>query len=244
MDAQAYYPKARLTTIGRNDHVIANDPRPLSQALLALSERYGWAVDYEDPVYSLSESKDITSPDWRRTHPGEPGILVAAGGSFDADLGRADAIRSHEDDVLRSMVRQYNQTGNPGVFKLIEASGGRTAIAGRSRSAEQSDSYVMEATIPTQQSSQDGLSALTVIVSKCSEASQTHIVLGLIPVNLLNQTIVKGTAEKATCRAEVAKVLSGLPGVYSYQMLYDISGRQYFLSIVPVLQARSASDGR
>jgi hypothetical protein len=63
--------------------VSANDARPLAQAVTALSEEFGWAIDFEDPpYYSKYDLVDDTVPQWRAAHPNTKGVTVIAGDTF------------------------------------------------------------------------------------------------------------------------------------------------------------------
>ena len=62
------------------------EARPLEELVNALSERYGWILDYEDPVYSDSEVKDDTDPAWRASHPTAARTNSPKGISFAATL--------------------------------------------------------------------------------------------------------------------------------------------------------------
>ena len=61
----------------------ANFPGPLVQAIEAISQEYGWTIDFEDPHYiSHFDLVDATDPTWRASHPNEKGALRVAGGFF------------------------------------------------------------------------------------------------------------------------------------------------------------------
>lgn len=62
-NAQKYLPKAGVSYSGEDVIVSASDPRPLEQAITSVSEKYGWIIDYEDPVYAIQESRDAAIPE-------------------------------------------------------------------------------------------------------------------------------------------------------------------------------------
>lgn len=65
----------------------ANDPRPLMQALAAISQEYGWTVDFEDPPYrSHFDLVDDTDPAWRANHPNAKGVTRVSGGLFQSNF--------------------------------------------------------------------------------------------------------------------------------------------------------------
>ena len=104
--------------------VFANDPRPLAQALCAITKRNEWLVDYEDPPYAGNfEMVDATNPEWRASHPNTPPVMVPNGGAFEFKYDEAlTANPNGEKQVLEALVSAYNQTGNPGRFEVRELS--------------------------------------------------------------------------------------------------------------------------
>ena len=64
--AQQELAGAKVTRSGGDLVVSVAASRPLYFALLALSEQYGWVVDYEDPIYTRGETRDKTDPNWRK----------------------------------------------------------------------------------------------------------------------------------------------------------------------------------
>lgn len=244
LEAQHYLPEGTVTHSGHNVIVFADDPRPLDQAVSAIAEAYGWVIDYEDPVYSSSESRDATAPEWRREHPKERGLLIPSGASFRADLGRADSVKLHETDVLERVVMQYNRTRNPGIFRVIRVMGGRTAITGHSRQATQTDNTILDTEIQIRSQKETASLALQNLVSVCSSAGGIPINLGLLPINILDQVTLDEFAGKVACRVELSRILSKLPAPLTYQMLYDLSSRAYFLSIILAHQTVTGPDGK
>jgi len=116
--------------------VIANDPRPLRQAIIALRNEYGWIVDYEDPPYfSDFDLFDSTAPKWRADHPTERGARSVGGGFFQSEYPETpDASSSpfEEEAILNKVVADYNNSGNPGKFRLLKEAPGRFSVVGES----------------------------------------------------------------------------------------------------------------
>jgi hypothetical protein len=78
-----YMETAEVRHLAGSITVTANDARPLAQAVTALSEEFGWAIDFEDPAYySKYDLVDDTAPQWRDAHPIARGVTVIAGGTF------------------------------------------------------------------------------------------------------------------------------------------------------------------
>jgi len=50
---------------------------------MAVSEEYGWLIDFEDlPYYSSYDLVDDTDPAWRAAHPGAKGSTAQQGAAF------------------------------------------------------------------------------------------------------------------------------------------------------------------
>ena len=80
--------------------VTANSTRPLWQTLESVRRRYGWTVDYEDPLYS-SESNQIASDSVHGRY--------FKGGKFVSHFLEPKSSSSTEETrVLQEIVNQYN----------------------------------------------------------------------------------------------------------------------------------------
>src|SRR5580704_3021757 len=65
-----YMERAEVHHQTNSASVVANSPRPLAQAVTALSEEFAWVIDFEDPpYYSKHDLVDDTAPEWRAAHP-------------------------------------------------------------------------------------------------------------------------------------------------------------------------------
>src|ERR1700675_3234621 len=110
--------------------VKSESPPPPPQAVESLSEEYGWVIDYEDPIYSDAETLDRTEPLWVASHPGGRQRLVA-GHRFESEFPEVSKIgfsASEEKSVLQKVVADFNKSGNPGQFTLVDEGAGRFAI--------------------------------------------------------------------------------------------------------------------
>ena len=117
-----------VETHGTNATVGADYGVPLSQAITAVREEYGWVVHYEDPPYQSSYDLVVR---------GQPGArrMVPRGGAFESTYPLTpDMWGSHttEREVLEKIVSDYNQSGLPGKFLVSEQSDGSFAIIGNS----------------------------------------------------------------------------------------------------------------
>jgi hypothetical protein len=138
--AQELRPAVKFVEHGTVQHrgtlalVLASDTHPLRQALEAVREEYGWVVDYEDPSFhSEHDFLDITNPEWRAVHPGERGQRILSGGAFHSEYAEPPNTATsvvEEEKVLNKIVADYNQSGNPGKFRVVREPGGRFAVIG------------------------------------------------------------------------------------------------------------------
>jgi hypothetical protein len=59
--------------------VVANNPRPLWMAVVALRHEYGWLIDYEDPIYRVGDTQEVRNA--------ERGLRTGVSGKEIADAG-------------------------------------------------------------------------------------------------------------------------------------------------------------
>jgi len=128
---------------GSTAKVMSNEPRPLRQAVESLSEEYGWIVDYEDPIYSDAEAVDRTEPLWVASHPGVRRRLVV-GGKFESEFPEVATTGSsvpEEKGVLQKVVADFNNSGNPGQFTLVDEGAGRFAVVGQTKGTSRTSGH-------------------------------------------------------------------------------------------------------
>ena len=136
-EAHSYISRGIVERDGTSTRVIANDPRPLSQAVDALEDEYGWLgwlIDYEDPPYeSKYDLMDHTASHWRIGHPDSKGVTVLSGGHFESWYSEVPGAQWTPDEiekVLNKVVSDYNRSGNPGKFIVRREERNRYAIIG------------------------------------------------------------------------------------------------------------------
>jgi hypothetical protein len=115
-----YMPEGVIQYHDGTETVRCDSPRPLLQAINAVSEEYGWDVNYEDPPYQGKHDViDMTNPKWRETHPDAPFTPGPAGGPFQStypEQAYVEKSLGQEQRVLEKIVSDYNRSGNPGHF--------------------------------------------------------------------------------------------------------------------------------
>lgn len=243
---QQYLSRAQITHSGEDVIVTAISPRPLEQAIDAISEEYGWIVDYEDPIYGRGESLDVTAPEWKKAHPLEKGqLLLPSGGKFVANLGKIATGQANQKDAIKLIVDQYNRSGNPGRFRVIQTTGGRLVVSGVSQTeSDKSSGGVGDGVIQLSSDSEVASLDLQNVVGQCASVNHVAIIFGIVPANALSQSLVEGYKGSATCRTAIERILSSIPYALTYRLLYDIGNQSYYLSIMPAHQVVLGSDGK
>jgi hypothetical protein len=219
---------------GTSARVTANDPRPLLQAVTAVAHQYGWAVDFEDPVYTSSfDLVDVTDPRWRAIHP-EAKVMVPSGGRFQSDINLLLSKKQN----LQKMVDDYHRTASPGRFTIVNEADGRYDVVGvasrNSRGEFQERTPVLETPISMPKGTRSALETIELIAHSVSLSSNTAVVLGYVPLNLLHQSQVDISASKVPARTLLIDVLTGMsnsPETLVWRLLYDPDGKRYYLNI-------------
>jgi hypothetical protein len=214
---------------------VANSSRPLNQALDAISEEYGWSVDYEDPPYQSSlELIDVTSPVWRAAHPtSESRALGIRGGAFRTTYPESPATATSAEQrliVLRQIVADYNASGNPGQFAVREFAGGRLGIVGTSVKDESGNQIptpsVLDTPVTVRGGSMNLGEAVDIILEALNVKTATKLGASL-PTNLMFQTQVKLPEGEMPARDALHQVLAQAKGKLYWRLLYG-PGRQAY----------------
>jgi hypothetical protein len=229
---------------GKTGKLTANDPRPLMQAIEAISQEYGWTVDYEDPPYrSQFDLVDDTDPTWRANHPNAKGVVRVSGGLFHSSFPEPSAENS-EEQVLQKLVADYNASGNPGKFAVRKEADGRYAVIGISRKDETGKEEAVNAlldtpiTIPVQQ--RDARDTLHLIVDTLSETTGVDVKLGTIGLssNPLQEATLTIGGTNVSARAlllqalgDVSKTSPHFQGIFVWNFLFDADDNAYWVRL-------------
>lgn len=238
-----YWYDGIVTHKGSTAKVISNEPRPLRQAVESLSKEYGWIVDYEDPVYSDAEAVERKmDPEWVARYPGGRQRLVA-GHSFESEFQEDTKIGSsvaEEKSVLQKVVSDYNKSGNPGQFALLEEGTGRFSVVGQANGTAQA---IFDTPITVNIDQLNVSFALDAICQALTSASGAKVILLKYPLNLAVQTIVTVRASNQPARQVLRTVADAGRHKLEWMLLYDIDDQTYYLNLVLVAKATASITG-
>ena len=233
-----YLDHAEIQRVAAMVTVVANDPRPLHQALDAVREEYGWSIDYEDPPYQSGlELIDVTDPTWKAAHPTGFRAMNIRGGSFRTNYTESAATATSAKEqalVIRKIVADYNASGNPGQFIVRERADGRLEVVGTSVKHESGAPLrvapILDMPITVPAGSMNLADALTAILSALNAKSSAKVG-GTGPTNLMIQTQVKLSGIETSARDALHEVLSQAKIRLHWALLYDAGMQAYFLNV-------------
>jgi hypothetical protein len=245
---------------GNTGTLTANSPRPLMQAVEAISQEYGWTIDYEEPPYqSHYDLVDVTDPKWRAGHPNEKGATGPAGGLFQSSFSEPPSIRTEnaEEQVLEKLVTDYNSSGNPGKFAVRKETYGKYAVIGVSRRDETGKDEAVSAlldtpiSIPVQQ--RDARATLQLIADTLSATSRVNVKLGTIglssdPLQEATFTIGGANVPARTLLLQSLEDVSATSphfgGIFVWNFLFDADTNAYWLRLRSATKTGTDAIGR
>jgi hypothetical protein len=117
-------PTATVTTYGR---------RPLEDALRLIGRTYGWAINYEDaPVVNSQQIVDDNA-ELRLKYPDlAERALFPRGNPFTTTFSEDHARHADIEQVLKRVIQDYNQSGNPGHYEVERTTLGNYLVVGDS----------------------------------------------------------------------------------------------------------------
>lgn len=247
-----YMDRAEVHHIANSATVTANSPRPLAQAVTALSEEYGWVIDFEDPpYYSKSDLVDDTASQWRAAHPSAKGVTAIAGDTFQTQYAEnpgAATSELEEERILDRVVSDYNASSNPGRFSLRNEGNGRFAIVGTyvkdENGLDQGVSSILDAPISVQTDTRDALTTIRVILDGLNTKSRIQqVVPGTMALNALHQSQVNVGGENIPARILLLQALSAAKIKLYWHLYYDHDVNQYALNVLPLMKANYDASG-
>lgn len=236
--------RADVQHLGSSARVFASEARPLNQAVTALVEEYGWAIDFEDPPYaSKFDIVDNATPQWRAAHPDSKAGMIPAGGAFQTEYPEKPNTATslaEERMVLNKVVADYNQSGNPGKFTVREEGNGRFAIVGEYvRDNEGKDKKlipILDTPIYLPRSTRSAVNTIELILRELSAKTGINAVPGGMPTNPRHPIVTVG-GEEAPARNLLIEALSGYRATLVWLFLYDTQSETYAFSLQGALPA-------
>ncbi|MGC1620515.1 MAG: hypothetical protein WA765_18640 [Candidatus Acidiferrum sp.] len=247
-----YMERAQVRHASNSATVAANSPRPLADAIRALSEEYAWVIDFEDPPYfSNYDLVDDTAPKWRAAHPNEKGVTVIGGGSFETQFTESFDARSsiaEEEHILDTVVSDYNKSGNPGRFAVINEGDGRFAVVGThvkdDNGKEQAVRSILDTPITVQSETRNVYETVSAILDALTAKSHTKVGPGTMPLNALLQSRVTVGGQDIPSRVLLQQALSAAKVKLYWLLYYDSDGQSYALNVLPLTKAMYDASGK
>jgi len=232
--------------------VIAHQARPLQSALGAVAREYGWILYFEDPpYYSHYDVIDDTDPKWRASHPAEKGGLRIAGEAFESQYREGPDIRSSagQEAALRSIVSDYNASGNPGKF-VVRRMGEGYAVIGHAVKDEsgrdQEVPAILDTPISVAPQTRDPREAVSLILAALSATTKRKFVFMSYPQNIFYSAgQVDFGGKDVPARKLLAQVLDETCSwcFLQWDLLYDPDSNTFCLHANVAVQARTNAQG-
>jgi hypothetical protein len=225
--------------------IVVDDGSPVYRVVRELERRYGWYMTYEDPPFQhASELRDVTHPEYRRTHPNEAPALLPRTRHFEfAYSTPEDGTAPNLRDTLDVLYRSYNTSGNPGVFAddhigaFVHIHPLRVLRPDGTVSAHQS---VMATPVSFPNQQRTAYDTLLILLSQVSEKSGQNISLGNISTNALMTASGEHGADNRPARDVLVDVFEDInrlsmeffnhPRHIVWDLLYDPTFKCYFFS--------------
>jgi hypothetical protein len=229
--------KPLIYQIGEYLHINASGPRPLLQALDALQQKYGWAVNYEDPQYASNpadENHRLSPPHRLRAQAAGNGGN-GSGFSFQFNVGPDSNRPPDEEKLLNAMVDAYNQSGGAAQFRLLcQQDGNFTMVGAAVRGAN--DQFTEQPPIldlPITIAKKRRTAAETVALMCRQIAQQVKIPISLSGVGgtTLRVTNVVVGGSGVSAREMLQGVLTAIGGKTYWQLIYDFGSKGYRLNL-------------
>ncbi len=246
-----YMDRAEVRHLGNSATVKANSPRPLAQGVTALSEEYGWVIDFEDPpYYSKYDLVDDTDAKWRAAHPSSKGVTAIAGDTFQTQFPEtpdAPISLAEEEHILDAVVADYNASTNPGRFTVRNEGDGRFAVIGThvkdKNGRDENVSPILDTPISIPADTRDALTTIRIILDALTAKSQLRVVPGLLALNALYQSQVTVGGENIPARTLLLQTLSAAKIKLYWDLYYDHDVNGYAFSVLPLIKANYDQSG-
>jgi hypothetical protein len=247
-----YMDRAEVRHLADSVAVTANDARPLAQAVTALSEEFGWAIDFEDPpYYSKYDLVDDTDAKWRAAHATANGVTVIAGDTFQSEFpGNPDAASApaEEEHILDRVVSGYNASANPGRFTVRNEGDGRFGMAGThvkdDNGRDQAVTPILDTPVTVPTETRNARATVDAILNALTLKSQVKVGLFMVPQNAMAQAQVTVGGQDVPARELLLQTLSAAKLNLYWRLYYDHDVKSYGFSLLPLMKATYDASGK
>ena len=216
------------------------DSRPLHQAVSAICDEYGIAIDYEDPLYRSSDVVNASESYLKQYHLRLPIKLIKAH-SFTAQFVESvDADRTLNDgeSVLLIVLSSFNASGNPGIFHLQNESDGHLAVVGSvvgmMPSEGPTDAGILDSRVSIPNGPRNLYEMTKNVLAAVSAKSGFTVTLGSYPYTVLENTHVTDGGENIPARELLRRSLNQSGRTIRWFLLYDATLNQFVLNFQTV----------
>ena len=234
---------------------LITDSRPLAKAAALIELKLGVPVDYEDAEYVWNgDVVDVTNSTARseyiQAHPGLK-LLGPRGGTLEITVAQGDEVTA----VLQNAVKLHEQKDLPGRFQVRQMGSRFSIVPVQVKTAEgvlNANAAVLEAKISVPHRDWTGEEIVQFVCKQVNEVTGKKIGEGMVPSNLLRQTVVNMGANDESGRDVLLKVFAGIhykdPGAKSvpqlaWRLLYGPDVKQFALNIHVVMVEKPAAFG-
>lgn len=219
-----YLTRAMFSQSASSIRVTANSPRPLPQILDALQQKYGWAVDYEDPQY-------VSKLDLIEAHTPSRSLLPS-GGSFSVEFPAGAPL---VENTLRLLVDSYNQSKNPGRFELRKTAQGGYAVVGTAAYDEKGKILqrlpLLDSPITVPAKERTITDTIALICQEAGAVSQSPVNIGVAPTGFLDHASVTVGGNNVRARDLLLQTLMATHRSLYWRLLFDPNSKSYYLDI-------------
>jgi len=232
-------------------------PTPVAEAVEELDKRYGWQITYEDPPYVYyGDITDVSDTNWPGVPVQSPSQLQAAlrpenhrtlvpkGGSLTFTLPSADP---DELGAVEALLKSYNESHRGFEFAVVRGAGLLHVVPRQARGFSgnvEPVKPVLDTVITIEPKERTSEAMIEEILKKISIATNTHVEMGTVPINLLRLTKTSIGGSGKTARAILEQWILEEDAGLSWLLLYEPDEKDYALNInqvAPVDRCRRGS---
>lgn len=229
--------KPLIDHIGDYLHINARGAPPLLQAVDALQQKYGWAVNYEDPQYAnnpADENHRLSPP--HRLHAEATGnVGNDSGFSFQFNVGPDPNRPPDEEKLLNALVDVYNQSGGAAQFKVLRQQNGNFTMVGvavRVAAGQFTEQQpILDLPITIARERRTAAETVALVCRKIAQQGKTPISLSSVGGSFLRDANVVVGGSGVPAREMLQRVLAATGGKTYWQLIYDFGTGGYRLNL-------------